>query len=156
MNEISLALKTLGYKPVSPDECWVETEVMPTIPQLWKQRNRWQRGAIDNLRNYGWTKTTRPYILRQLLAVLSALALTGYLSYMGLVLASGHKLVFTSLSVLLFSIFITERVVTVRRVGLTGMAIAATLVVELAYDCFQNAVMAVSLLKSCRRTKLNW
>jgi poly-beta-1,6-N-acetyl-D-glucosamine synthase len=60
-NELTLALKTLGYHPVSPNECQVVTEVMSTLPKLWKQRVRWQRGALENLRSYGWTKTTRAW-----------------------------------------------------------------------------------------------
>ncbi len=65
-NELTLALKHLGYRCVSPKECTVGTEVMSTTARLLHQRLRWQRGAIENLRQYAVTRQTVPYILRQL------------------------------------------------------------------------------------------
>jgi hypothetical protein len=44
-NEITLALKTLGWAMVSPQECRITTELMPAVGDLWEQRLRWQRGA---------------------------------------------------------------------------------------------------------------
>ena len=57
-NEITLALKHLGWRMVSPRECVVHTELMPTLGELHRQRLRWYRGAIENLRCYGWTPVT--------------------------------------------------------------------------------------------------
>ena len=48
-NELTLALKSLGATMVSPIECMVTTEIMPTWRDLWTQRKRWQRGALENL-----------------------------------------------------------------------------------------------------------
>ena len=48
-NELTLALKSLGALLISPGECTVVTEVMPTWQALWSQRLRWQRGALENL-----------------------------------------------------------------------------------------------------------
>ena len=47
--ELTLALKTLRFATLSPPECDAETDVMPTIPALWRQRIRWQRGAFTDL-----------------------------------------------------------------------------------------------------------
>ena len=44
--ELTLAIKHLGYTTVSPRECQVLTEVMEDIPSLWRQRLRWQQGAL--------------------------------------------------------------------------------------------------------------
>ena len=55
-DEITKAVKTLGYRTMSPSGCSVTTEVMTTLPKLWHQRLRWQRGALENLRDYGWTR----------------------------------------------------------------------------------------------------
>ena len=63
--EITLALKTLGYRCLSPRACAVTTEVMPTWRDLWRQRTRWQRGAVDNLTSYALTRTTVPYWAQQ-------------------------------------------------------------------------------------------
>lgn len=60
-NELTLALKSRGRRLRSPLACGVSTEVMPTLGDLKRQRVRWYRGAIDNLRAYGWTPVTRRY-----------------------------------------------------------------------------------------------
>ena len=52
-NEMTLALKTLGYDCRSPRNCRVTTEIMPDLLSLWRQRIRWQHGAPENLRHYG-------------------------------------------------------------------------------------------------------
>ena len=64
-NEMTLALKTLGAKMVSPMQCRVVTEVMPTWRALWRQRMRWQRGALENIGAYGLTRATLIYWLQQ-------------------------------------------------------------------------------------------
>jgi cellulose synthase/poly-beta-1,6-N-acetylglucosamine synthase-like glycosyltransferase len=42
-NELTIALKTLGARMISPRQCRVRTELMPTWRDLWHQRQRWQR-----------------------------------------------------------------------------------------------------------------
>ena len=59
-NELTLALKSLGAELTSPPQCRVVTEVMPTWRDLRRQRNRWQRGALENIGAYGLTRTTAP------------------------------------------------------------------------------------------------
>ena len=65
-NEMTLALKSLGAKMVSPMQCRVMTEVMPTWRALWRQRMRWQRGALENIGAYGLTRATLRYWLQQI------------------------------------------------------------------------------------------
>ena len=65
-NEITIALKSLGALIISPRECTVVTEVMPTWRSLWAQRLRWQRGALENLGAYGVTAQTARYWSQQL------------------------------------------------------------------------------------------
>ena len=43
-NELTIALKSLGGLMVSPAQCTVVTELMPSWCTLWAQRLRWQRG----------------------------------------------------------------------------------------------------------------
>jgi len=63
--DITLALTALGYECLSPDECRVFTDVMTSCRDLWKQRICWQRGALENLRNYGMTRATVRYFVQQ-------------------------------------------------------------------------------------------
>ncbi|MFZ2012383.1 MAG: glycosyltransferase family 2 protein [Nocardioides sp.] len=60
-NKLILALKCLGGLMISPAECTVFTEVMPTWQALWAQRLRWQRGALENLGEYGVLPQTFRY-----------------------------------------------------------------------------------------------
>lgn len=150
--EITLALKTLGYECVSPQECSVTTEIMPTIPDLWKQRARWQRGALEDLRTYGMTRVTTPYIFRQCLMGLSVMAfLLWWVSAPGIISEYGIHLswLWTGISVL----FVTERVVTVRRSGWKAMLLALLMLPELIYDLFQHAVWTTSVAGMVVRAK---
>jgi len=150
--EITLALKTLGHQCVSPEECSVTTEIMPTIPQLWKQRTRWQRGALEDLRTYGLTRVTTPYILRQFLMALSVMAfLLWWVSAPGIISANGVHLswLWTSISAL----FVVERVVTVRKGGWKAMLLAFAMLPELIYDLFQHVVWVTSVAGMAVRAK---
>lgn len=142
--EVTLAVKSLGYKCVSPRECSVVTEVMPTVKRLWKQRSRWQRGALDDLAVYGFTRVTTPYILRQVLMGLSVVAffLCWTLSpYIYTHYGFKFSWFWSSISVL----FITERVWTVRKAGWKAMLLSLAMLPELCYDFFQHAVWVHSV-----------
>ena len=81
-NEMTLALKSLGAKMISPMQCRVITEVMPTWRALWRQRMRWQRGALENIGAYGLTRATLRYWLQQLGIGYGTIALNAYLLLM--------------------------------------------------------------------------
>lgn len=131
-NEITLALRSLGALITSPDECTVVTEVMPTWPSLWRQRLRWQRGALENLGDYGIRRQTVRYWLQQLGIGYGVIALVAYLLLM--VAASA----FADWRWLPFwlgmgGVFMVERVVTVWKGGWRARLLAVCLLPELAY-----------------------
>ena len=78
-NELTLALKTLGAKLTSPPAAQVTTELMPTWRALWRQRLRWQRGALENIGAYGLTRATALYWAQQLTLAYSVVALNSFL-----------------------------------------------------------------------------
>jgi poly-beta-1,6-N-acetyl-D-glucosamine synthase len=155
-NELTLALKTLGYHPVSPNECRVVTEVMSTLPKLWKQRVRWQRGALENLRSYGWTKTTWPYVLRQIAMALSVISFALYATYTVAGWAMAGHVGISIPWMIVGLLFAAERVVTVRRAGWTAMLVAGPLLLELPYDLFQYAVYIRCVAGALRNGKQHW
>jgi poly-beta-1,6-N-acetyl-D-glucosamine synthase len=155
-NELTLALKTLGYRPVSPERCKVVTEVMPTMRMLWKQRTRWQRGALDNLRHYGLTRTTLPYILRQFGMAASVLAFASYVAYTAYLWTMAGRVTYSLPWLALGLVFAAERVVTVRKAGWLAMVVAFPLVIELAYDVFQHVVYVTCVAGWLRRGKTQW
>lgn len=155
-DEMTKAIKTLGYRTVSPPGCEVVTEVMPNLPKLWHQRIRWQRGALENLREYGLTKVTAPYVLRQLMMGFSCIALLLYLVLMALILVLFGTPSIDPFWASIGLIFMAEKVFTVRKAGLRAQLLAALIVVELVYDLFQHFVYFRSLYDMVLRRRERW
>ncbi|MEK2477041.1 glycosyltransferase family 2 protein [Streptomyces noursei] len=143
-DENTMAVRTLGYRTVSPAGCRVVTEVMTTVPKLWHQRLRWQRGALENLRDYGWTPVTAPYVVRQGLMGLSVAFLALYLVFTVWMLDRGTPEV-SLFWIAIGLVFVTEKIVTAHGAGWRAQLLAAPLVVELIYDMFQHTVCLKSL-----------
>jgi cellulose synthase/poly-beta-1,6-N-acetylglucosamine synthase-like glycosyltransferase len=155
-NELTLALLHLGYRVLSPKECRLTTEVMESWGDLYRQRLRWKRGAIENLRDYGLTRLTFPYWARQLMTFLGIMVTAAYLFTIGWSLLVDHALHLHPLWAAVTGIFVLERVVTVRARGPLQMALAATLVVEMSFDLFLQAVHARAVWDALRRSERGW
>jgi cellulose synthase/poly-beta-1,6-N-acetylglucosamine synthase-like glycosyltransferase len=155
-NEMTLALKSLGAKMISPMQCRVITEVMPTWSALWRQRMRWQRGALENIGAYGMTRATLRYWLQQLGIGYGTLALNAYLLLMLITFlaADGFELIWFWFAIGL--IFVVERLVTVWAVGRRGRWIALPLFIEIGYDLVLQAVYVKSLLDIATGRTAGW
>ncbi|MGX7680315.1 glycosyltransferase family 2 protein [Jatrophihabitans sp. DSM 45814] len=155
-NEMTLALKTLGAKLVSPKKCKVITEVMPSWRALWRQRMRWQRGALENIGAYGLTRTTALYWGQQLGIGYGTIALNAYLLLMLITVLSADGIEILWFWALIGCIFVVERVVTVWDAGWRGRALALPLVIEIGYDLFLQAVFLRSLLDIATGRASGW
>ncbi|MGW4109083.1 glycosyltransferase family 2 protein [Streptomyces sp. NPDC004976] len=155
-DEITKAVKTLGYRTMSPAECRVTTEVMETLPKLWQQRMRWQRGALENLRTYGVTKVTARYFGQQLMMGLGAIAFALYLLLVAWQLLLFGSLAFSPFWTAVGAVFVVEKVVSVWAMGWRARALATVLLLELAYDLFQHAVYFRSLADLVLRREERW
>lgn len=154
-NEMTLAVKAVGAKIISPMQCKTITEVMPNWTQLWRQRMRWQRGALDNIKAYGFTRTTLRYWGQQFGLGYGTFALNLYFLVMTIdIFANGLQLVV--LWMLIGCIFILERVATVWKGGWTARLLAAPLIIELGYDLFLQAVYVKSLFDLATGRKPHW
>lgn len=155
-NELTLALKTLGWRLVSPAaECRVTTELMPTWRDLWKQRLRWQRGAIDNVRSYGVTRVTARYWGQQVGMAVGVVLMSLYL----LVTVVGIALMGLQLRwlwVAIGVIFVAERIATVWPLGWRARGVAVLMLPELGYDLFLMGVFVRSLADVMRRRETGW
>ncbi|MDH6625218.1 biofilm PGA synthesis N-glycosyltransferase PgaC [Streptomyces sp. LBL] len=155
-DEMTKAVKTLGYRAMSPAGCAVTTEVMPTLGKLWHQRLRWQRGALENLRDYGWTRVTARYFAQQFLMGFGALSFLAYLTFLiGDTTLNGWPGLspfWTAIGVL----FMVEKTVSVRRAGPRAVLVAALMIPEMLYDLFQHAVYFSSLWGLLRRSEEKW
>ncbi len=154
-NEISFALMHLGYRILSPNGCTLTTEVMESWRQLWNQRLRWKRGAVENCVQYGMTRVTASYWGRQVFTMLGVLVTAIYL---GTILWS---LVFTGgLTIAPFwlgitGLFALERVVTLRGRG-WGRRFAAGLLYELPFDYFLQVCHGKAYLDSLFNSQRRW
>ncbi|MDP9221717.1 MAG: glycosyltransferase family 2 protein [Actinomycetota bacterium] len=138
-NEITLALTHLGWRIVSPQECTVRTELMPTLGDLHRQRLRWYRGAIENLHTYGWTRVTSRYWVQQVGLLLCTLGFGLFVAIAAIELSLG-QLRWSPLWSAVALLFLVERLVTVWRVGTPrGRLLALGLVPEIGYDVFLQA-----------------
>ena len=155
-NELTLALLHLGYGILSPKECRLETEVMTTWRDLWNQRLRWKRGALENLVDYGFTRVTWRYWGRQVLTHVGVLITAIYLATVVGALAVQGSVQLHPVWVALTFVFIAERIVTVRDRGWRQMAFAGVLVVEMTFDFFLQAVQAKAFWDAVRHRERNW
>jgi poly-beta-1,6-N-acetyl-D-glucosamine synthase len=139
-NELTLALKSLGALMISPAECTVVTEVMPSWRALWSQRLRWQRGALENLGAYGLRPSTFRYWAQQLGIGYGVIALGSYLALIILMVVATDTWVWFPFWIGIGMVFTIERVVTVWRGGWRARLLGLTLFPELVYAMFLNVV----------------
>jgi cellulose synthase/poly-beta-1,6-N-acetylglucosamine synthase-like glycosyltransferase len=153
--ELTLALKTLGYRCLSPRECLVRTEVMPTLGTWWRQRTRWQRGALQGLGAYGLTRTTLPYVVKQGVTAVGILLQGLLLLITGWALGTG-TLHFQPFWAAVGLVFVAERLVSVWRGGPLSRTIAAAVLPELLYDYLLSAVFLGVYVQVALRHQGQW
>ncbi|MFI0450252.1 glycosyltransferase [Actinomadura sp. 6N118] len=154
-NELTLAILHLNFRILCPPGCTLTTEVMTTWGELFRQRLRWKRGALENLADYGWTEITRPYWGRQALSLLGIVVIFAYLTTLAISLAIGGvrlNPVWIGVTV----IFMAERIVSVRRRGPLQMAIAATIWIEMIFDVFLQVAQAKAFWEALLKKERKW
>ncbi|MDR7085180.1 cellulose synthase/poly-beta-1,6-N-acetylglucosamine synthase-like glycosyltransferase [Aeromicrobium panaciterrae] len=155
-NELTIALKSLGALMISPEQCTVVTEVMPTWKALWVQRLRWQRGALENLGAYGVTRQTLRYWLQQLGIGYGVIALSTYFVLIFLMVVSLDSWVWFPFWLGIGLVFILERVVTVWRGGWSARILGLTLFPELIFAVFLNVVYVKGIFDIAFRRQAAW
>jgi cellulose synthase/poly-beta-1,6-N-acetylglucosamine synthase-like glycosyltransferase len=155
-NELTLALKSLGALMTSPPDCMVETELMPNLAALWRQRLRWERGAMENIATYGITSTTARYWSQQLGLAYSVFALWTYFLMIVLQFVSSDIWIWYPFWILMGLVFIAEKVWTVRDADWKAKLLAATLVVELLYDTFLGIIFVKGSIDMALRKQAHW
>jgi poly-beta-1,6-N-acetyl-D-glucosamine synthase len=155
-NELTLALKTLGARMISPEGCRVRTELMPTWTDLWHQRQRWQRGALENIGMYGMSSATARYWTQQIALGYGVFALTSYLAVTVLSYFAFGMFTVVVFWALLGTLFAVERTVTVWPGGWRARLLAVPLVVELGYAVYLQAVYVRSLVDIALGHSKHW
>ena len=155
-NELTLALKSLGALMISPRECAVVTEVMPTWGALWAQRLRWQRGALENLGAYGVTPQTLRYWAQQLGIGYGVIALSSYFALILVMVAALDAPVVFPFWVGVGLVFVVERVVSVWRGGWRARFLALLLLPELVYATVLNVVYVRGVVDILTGRRAQW
>ena len=155
-NELTVALKTLGARMVSPIECRVTTEVMTNWGDLRRQRLRWHRGALENIGAYGLTRATAIYWFQQLALGYGVIALNSYFLLLLITLLAADSLAFSLFWSVIGLIFVVERVVTVWAAGWRGRLLAAPIIIELGYVLVLQVVFITSLLQIATGRRAGW
>ena len=155
-NELTLALKTLGARMVSPRRCLVRTELMPTWRDLWHQRQRWQRGALENIGMYGMSSATARYWLQQLALGYGVISLVSYLVVSVLAYFAFGLLTIVVFWAILGALFAVERIITVWPGGWRARLLAAPLLIELVYASLLQLVYVKSLIDIAFGRSKNW
>ena len=139
-NELTLALKSLGGLMASPGGCRVVTELMPTWRNLWTQRLRWQRGALENLSAYGPAPTMLRYWAQQLGIGYSVIALSSFWLLIIVTALATDGWVWFPFWLGVGSIFVVDRVVSAWTGGWKARLLAVLLIPELLYDMYLDLV----------------
>lgn len=153
--ELTLAIKSLGFCTVSPKGCTVVTETMGTWGELWRQRVRWQRGALQALRMYGVSRVTLPYIGKQIETGIGILAILALWLLTALSLASGTFAVHP-FWLGIGAVFQAERVVSAWRAGWSARALASAMIPDLIFDAVIGAVYVACLIQNMTGAAMRW
>jgi poly-beta-1,6-N-acetyl-D-glucosamine synthase len=156
-NELTLSVKELGYRVVSPKACTVKTAMMPTWASLYKQRRRWQRGALENLIAHGFNRNTAPYVLRQIMTYIGVFFLPFYVHTLIVALTTNSDLnFFEPLWVGVAVLYVAEQTFSVRKGGWRAMAVSLAVIPEFFLYVFLDVVYVVSFLGSLFATDEAW
>lgn len=155
-NELTLALKSLGALMVSPPQCRVVTEVMGTWRELWAQRLRWLRGALENLGAYGLTRQTFRYWAQQLGIGYGVIAFTMYVAFMVVMAFTARPWIWYPFWLGIGVVLIAERVVTVWAAGWRARLLAALLIPELVYTLFLHTVYVTGVAHIAMARRAYW
>ncbi|MDX6436796.1 MAG: hypothetical protein QOK34_1630 [Gaiellaceae bacterium] len=155
-NELTLALKHVGYRCVSPKACLSGTELMRTTARLFHQRLRWQRGALQNLLAYGLTRQTFPYIARQLMTYAGVAFVPFFLTTLTYTWMSTGSVHWSWFWIFVTSFVLFERTWSVKRGGWRSVLLAGLVLPEAVYDLFLHCVYVRALTEVAMHTRGTW
>lgn len=155
-NELTLAIKSLGGLMASPDGCRVVTELMPTWRNLWTQRLRWQRGALENLGAYGPAPTMFRYWAQQLAIGYSVIALSAFWLLVFITVLASNQWVWFPFWIGVGSVFVVDRVVSAWRGGWRARFLAVLLVPELVYDMYLDVIYVKGIFDITFARNASW
>jgi hypothetical protein len=130
---------------------------MPTVLSLYKQRRRWQRGALENLLSHGINLHTLPYLLRQMLTYLGVVFLPFYMYTLAVALLQQSDLnFFQPLWLLVAVVYLFEQSFSVRKGGWRAVLVSIAVLPELLLNMFLDVIYVVSFFGVLFATDESW
>jgi biofilm PGA synthesis N-glycosyltransferase PgaC len=154
--ELTFAFRVLGYQPLAPTGARAQTDIMPSWGALRDQRVRWQRGMLDSLLLYGWTKATWLDWVKQTGIYVGSLMAPAYLAFLAVITATTGTVPFSWSWTAVTALFVFERVWTVRGNGVGDLLFAAALLPEWMYEQWRSAVYWLAAWKTLRGARREW
>jgi poly-beta-1,6-N-acetyl-D-glucosamine synthase len=154
-NEITLAMKMLGFRCLAGEGCVTVTEVMPSWRLLWSQRLRWQQGTLSDLRRYGVNRVTLPYWGKQVRLYGMFLMTIACWCVMGIAVIQ-HPGLNVLWTVGILAVSFLERLWNVRKAGTLGMLLSVLTLPELLYDVFRMAVFFRAFADAASGRDVGW
>jgi len=154
--EITIALKTLGLRCLAPPGCLAETELMPNWRMLFRQRLRWQSGTLTTLRTYGITSATWTNWARQAFFYGRYAAQVACWVILIASLAARPGIHMPRWVLAMLCLIYTERLITVRKAGPTGVLLALLLFPEWIYGMFDGLYLVAALHREISGQTVSW
>lgn len=156
---LTLDLKTLGYEVRAASACHVLTDTPPTFRELWRQRQRWGRGGVDECRKRGWTRATRRDIAAYGLFAFGIVMRLLFVAFVVLLVVSGLPFALSLIGLVPIAVLWVDRVTSAWRLpGRDGrdLLIASTLLLEDAYGLFLEVCTLFAVVRSLRSARQAW
>lgn len=158
--EVTLALRSVGWDCRKSKRFVAYTDLMPTLPMLWRQRLRWQRGTFDELRRYGFTHYTQRDWSKQVLHGLLMLLHVGGLGFcfwsVGHAVAVGGPVRLSAWMFACLGLIAVKQAYHVRDLGWRSVLLALLIVPEEVYNLIRHAWWLRGLYLSLRRRRQSW
>jgi cellulose synthase/poly-beta-1,6-N-acetylglucosamine synthase-like glycosyltransferase len=149
--KLTIALKHLRWGMVRPQDCLATTVPVSTVRKLFFQRERWARGYIQTLCQFGLTRWTFIPWAKQVGLIWSVAARVALLYLLWRV--RGHFLAWWCLPV--FIILLADSVNTAHKAGWRATLLALAFPVEMFYSWLITAAIASGYWKELTKTGKN-
>jgi cellulose synthase/poly-beta-1,6-N-acetylglucosamine synthase-like glycosyltransferase len=144
--KLTIGLRHLGWGMIRPQDCLVSTVPVSRIGGLFKQRERWARGYLQTLIQFGWTRKTAILWLKQGGFLFSVIVRLLYFVMLGTLITGHHNLVAWWM-IPIAVVFAADSIMTVRGAGKWAMLVAAIFPIEIAYSWLLTAAIASGYFK---------
>jgi len=155
-HELTLAIRTLGWRITSPTGCGVRTQLLSSWRGLAAQRIRWDRGGIADLFSYGFNRATVGQFGYLAERVLGLLVHALVVSLVVFALASGAELVFHWWAIGFAVLAAVPAIAGVRRLGARYMLVAGLIVPQFAYYLYLEVVAVAAYWRAVRGAAWEW